>query len=140
MRKNLRRWMLEYAVLHDLPAETARTFADPAMLEKDTALARLRTPEDVSDEEVFSALCVFGGNRLAQSPAAADEEGRGKHLFAEVWRFALQKRTEKGKNLFEACFGGQKEFHWYPLSNALYTEEGRHPDADFILDESLRFH
>ncbi len=140
MRKNLRRWMLEYAVLHDLPAETARTFADPAMLEKDTALARLRTPENVSDEEVFSALCVFGGNRLAQSPAAADEEGRGKHLFAEVWRFALQKRTEKGKNLFEACFGGQKEFHWYPLSNALYTEDGRHPDTDYILDESRNFH
>ena len=139
MRKNLRRWMLEYAVLHDLPAETARTFADPAMLEKDTALAQLRAPEDVSDEEVFSALCVFGGNRLAQSPAAADEEGRGKHLFAEVWRFALQKWTEKGKNLFEACFGGQKEFHWYPLSNALYTEDGRHPDTDYILDESRSF-
>ncbi len=140
MRKNLRRWMLEYAVLHDLPAETARTFADPAMLEKDTALARLRKPEDVSDEEVFSALCVCGGNRLAQSPAAADEEGRGKHLFAEVWRFALQKWTEKGKNLFEACFGGKKEFHWYPLSNALYTEDGRHPDTDYILDESRSFH
>ena len=140
MRKNLRRWMLEYAVLHDLPAETARTFADPAMLEKDTALARLRTPENVSDEEVFSALCVFGGNRLAQSPAAADEEGRGKHLFAEVWRFALQKWTEKGKNLFEACFGGKKEFHWYPLSNALCTEDGRHPDTDYILDESRNFH
>ena len=140
MRKNLRRWMLEYAVLHDLPAETARTFADRAMLEKDTALARLRTPENVSDEEVFSALCVFGGNRLAQSPAAADEEGRGKHLFAEVWRLALQKWTEKGKNLFEACFGGQKEFHWYPLSNALYTEDGRHPDIDYILDESRNFH
>ena len=140
MRKNLRRWMLEYAVLHDLPTETARTFADPAMLEKDTALAQLRTPENVSDEEVFSALCVLGGNRLAQSPAAADEEGRGKHLFAEIWRFALQKWAEKGKNLFEACFGGQKEFHWYPLSNALHTENGRHPDADYILDESRSFH
>ena len=140
MRKNLRRWMLEYAVLHDLPAETARTFADPAMLEKDTALAQLRAPEDVSDEEVFSALCVFGGNRLAQSPAAADEEGRGKHLFAEVWRFTLQRWTGKGKNLFEACFGGQKAFHWYPLSNALYTEDGRHPDTDYILDESRSFH
>ena len=140
MRKNLRRWMLEYAVLHDLPTETARTFADPAMLEKDTALAQLRTPENVSDEEVFSALCVLGGNRLTQSPAAADEEGRGKHLFAEVWRFALQKWTEKGKNLFEVCFGGQKEFHWYPLSNALYTEDGRHPDTDYILDASRSFH
>ena len=140
MRKNLRRWMLEYAVLHNLPAETARTFADPAMLEKDTALARLRTPENVSDEEVFSALCVLGGNRLTQSPAAADEGGKGKHLFAEVWRFALQKWAEKGKNLFEACFGGQKEFHWYPLSNALYTEDGRHPDTDYILDASRSFH
>ena len=140
MRKNLRRWMLEYAVLHDLPAETARTFADPAMLEKDTALARLRTPENMPDEEVFSALCVLGGNRLTQSPAAADEGGKGKHLFAEVWRFALQKWAEKGKNLFEACFGEQKELHWYPLSNALYTEDGRHPDTDYILDESRSFH
>ena len=140
MRKNLRRWMLEYAVLHDLPAETAHAFADRVMLEKDTALARLRTPENVPDEEVFSALCVLGGNRLTQSPAAADEGGKGKHLFAEVWRFALQKWAEKGKNLFEACFGGQKEFHWYPLSNALYTEDGRHPDTDYILDASRSFH
>ena len=121
MRKNLRRWMLEYAVLHNLPAETARTFADPAMLEKDTALARLRTPENVSDEEVFSALCVLGGKRLAQSPAAADEGGKGKHLFAEVWRFALQKWAEKGKNLFEACFGdASRSFH---CRGGRWTEE-----------------
>ena len=140
MRKNLRRWMLEYAVLHDLPAETAHAFADRVMLEKDTALARLRTPENVPDEEVFSALCVLGGNRLTQSPAAADEGGKGKHLFAEVWRFTLQRWTGKGKNLFEACFGGQKAFHWYPLSNALYTEKGRHPDTDYGLDASRSFH
>lgn len=139
MRKNLRRWMLEYAVLHDLPAETARAFADPAMLEKDAALAQLRSPENAPDEKLFSALCVLGGKRLALSSAAADEGGRGKHLFAEAWRFTLQRWTEKGKNLFEACFGEQKTFHWYPLSNALYMEEGRHPDADYVLDESRSY-
>ena len=140
MRKNLRRWMQEYAVLHELPAETARAFAAPAMLEKDAALAQLRTPENVPDEEVFSALCVLGGKRLAQSPAAIDGEGRGKHLFAKVWRYALQSWTEKGKDLFEACFGEQKTFHWYPLSNAMYMEEGRHPDADYVFDESRSYH
>ena len=140
MRKNLRRWMLEYAVLHELPAETVRTFAEPSMLEKDAALAVLREPDSAEDEAVFSALCVFGGNKLAQSPAAVKEEGRGKHLFAEVWRCAMQHGTEKGKDFFEACFGERKTFHWYPLSNAVYAEEGRHPDTDYVLDESRSYH
>lgn len=140
MRKNLRRWMLEYAVLHELPAETVRTFVEPVMLEKDAALAVLREPESAADEAVFSALCVLGGNKLAQSPAAAKEESRGKHLFAEVWRVAMRNGTEKGKDFFEACFGERKTFHWYPLSNAVYAEEGRHPDTDYILDESRSYH
>ena len=140
MRKNLRRWMLEYAVLHELPAETVRTFAEPSMLEKDAALAVLREPESAADEAVFSALCVLGGNKLAQSPAAAKEESRGKHLFAEVWRVAMRNGTEQGKDFFEACFGERKTFHWYPLANAVYAEEGRHPDTDYILDESRSYH
>ena len=140
MRKNLRRWMLEYAVLHGLPAETVRSFAEPAMLEKDAALTILRTSENAADEAVFSALCVFGGNRLAQSPVVAKEEERGKHLFAEVWRGAVRKGTEKGEDFFEACFGERKTFHWYPLSNAVYAEEGGHPDTDFVLDESRSYH
>ena len=140
MRKNLRRWMLEYAVLQGIPAERARMFAEPSMLEKDAALAVLRAPENAADEAVFSALCVLGGNKLAQSPAASDEAGRGKHLFAEVWRSTMQNWTEKGKKLFEACFGERKTFHWYPLSNALYAEEGRHPDTDYVLDESRSYH
>ena len=140
MRKNLRRWMLEYAVLHGLPAEMVRSFAEPAMLEKDAALTILRTSENAADEAVFSALCVFGGNRLAQSPAVAKEEERGKHLFAEVWRGAVRKGTEKGEDFFEACFGERKTFHWYPLSNAVYAEEGGHLDSDFVLDESRSYH
>ena len=140
MRKNLHRWMLEYAVLHELPAESVRTFAEPSVLEKDAALAVLREPENAEDGAVFSALCVLGGSKLAQSPAVTKEEGRGTHLFAEVWRVAVRNGTEKGKDFFEACFGERKTFHWYPLSNAVYAEEGRHPDTDYVLDESRSYH
>ena len=32
MRRNLRRWMLEFSILHDFPAETIRQLADPDIL------------------------------------------------------------------------------------------------------------
>ena len=41
IRGNLRRWMLEYAVLHNVSPALARQYADPALLKKDSALAVL---------------------------------------------------------------------------------------------------
>ena len=61
IRKNLRRWMLEYAVLQNLPPEQALACADPIVVRKDNALAALRNPREAPDEAVFSALCYFEG-------------------------------------------------------------------------------
>ncbi len=135
MRKNLRRWMLEYAVLHDLPPETARAYADPELMEQDHALAVLRFPQEHTDETIFDALCAFGGEKLSQSPAAADPE-RGRHLFAALWRIAM---LETGGQFFKDCFGERTTAPWRPLSNAVYWEEEKHAPGQYVLNASRRY-
>ena len=78
MQKNLRRWMLEYAVIHNIPADEARQYANPEVIAKDDALAVLKNPEESSDEEIFCALCTFAGKKLEQSSAIKKGGPRGK--------------------------------------------------------------
>ena len=134
MRGNLHRWMLDYGVLHGVPAEQLRPLIDPIVLQKDEALAVLREPEGQDDEAVFSALCGMSGKKLEQSPMVKRNEQQGKHLFAAVWRTALQMGAEDGRDFFAACFGEPKAFPWYPLANAVYWTEEPHPETDYHLD------
>ena len=133
--KNLRRWMLDYAVLHHIPASLARTYADPAIIERDAALAALKSPQAHTDAEIFSALCTFAGPKLRQSPVVKKEAAKGERLFASVWRKASASYAQDGKDIFTACFGERKSFPWRPLANAVYWEETPPADADYELDE-----
>ena len=138
MRANLRRWMLEFAVLNGLPPETAEQAADPELVGRDRALAVLKKPESYSDDDVFSALCRLGGKRLAESPVISLDPSRGKRLFCEIWRAASAYKSE-GKNLFTLCFGKKKTRRWYPLANAVYLERARPKDLDYILNDCRTF-
>jgi len=135
MRKNLHRWMLEYAVLHDLPPETARECADPELMEQDRALAALKQPGVQTDEALFDALCAFAGEKLTQSPVMADAE-KGKRLFAALWRTAM---LESGGQLFTDCFGEREIHPWRPLSNAVYWEETAQPPRQYVLNPVRRY-
>ncbi len=139
MRYHLRHWMLELAVIEGVPAETARAYADSELIENDRALAALRCPETRADEEVFSALCRFGGKKLAASPVLAADAERGRHLFSEAWRAAARYCWE-GKDLFTLCFGERVRRPWYPLTNAVYVPKSRRVDSDYVLDESRSYH
>lgn len=127
MGKNLRQWMLEFAVLHNLPPQTARSFASPQVLRRDEALVTLRSPQEATDQAVLEALCAFGPKKLEESPVVKKEGARGVHLFAEVWRQGLALSAQKGEDLFTACFGRLDSYPWSPLSNAVYWEERPHP-------------
>lgn len=140
MRRNLRRWMLEYAVIHDIPASQARRYADPALLERDAALTVLKNPEDASDEEIFSALCCLTGKKMEQSPVVRKHGERGKRLFAAVWRSVSEAWSGEGRDFFSDCFGEEKAFPWHPLANAIYLEAQPHPDADYMLDACRTYH
>ena len=133
MRKNLHRWMLEYAVLHDLPAETARSCADPALMEQDHALAVLKHPGEHTDGTVFDALCVLAGEKLKASPLVTGDGERGKYLFAALWNTAME---ETQGQLFTACFGERAGYPWRPLSNAVYWEEAEHAPGQYMLNAS----
>ena len=139
MRRNLRRWMLEYAVLADLPPELARQAAEPALLARDEALAALRDAETRPDGEVFSALCFFGVKKTAQSPVFAAAPERARRLYCEAWRKALGY-VWQGKGLFALCFGERRNRSWYPLANALYYERQRQRDRDYTLDACRSYH
>lgn len=106
IRGNRHRWMLEYAVLHDVPSALARQYADPVLVQKDAALAVLRAPREAADVEDFSALSTFAGRKLGQLPVITKGGERGKRLFADARRQAAERCSiEEGKPLFTACFG-----------------------------------
>ena len=135
MRKNLRRWMLEFGVIHHIDAALIREYADPEIMERDRALWVLKNPEECEDEAVFAALCTFAGKKLEQSPLAGMEDGTGKHLFARVWRHILGTYDQQDMDFFTACFGGSRAFPWYPMANAIYWQPQVHPDDEYVLDE-----
>lgn len=140
MRGNLRRWMLEYAVLHNVSPVLARQYGEPAMVHRDEALAVLRDPKASGDEAVFAALCALGGEKLEQSPVVKRNEAQGRRLFAAVWRIAWEQYGGDGESIFSACFGAQRAFSWYPLSNAVYWEEKPHEDTDYTLNTCRAYH
>ena len=140
MRGNLHRWMMDHAVLHGVSSALARQYMDPALMARDDALSVLRDPKEAVDEEIFSALCVFGGKKLKSSPVITKMSDQGKRLFATLWRYAVKNSVIEGKDMFTACFGEQKTFLWHPLANAVYWEEQRHLDADVIWDACRSFH
>jgi hypothetical protein len=139
MRRNLRRWMLEKAVVSGLPPEKAREYADPDMLKRDAALAILREPKAHSDGEIFDALVTLGGRRLPQSPVVQGFGDEGKALFARVWRLAAAKHRQEGKTLFTLCFGGCRSHRWDPLANALYYQQEKPAAGTYELDETHSF-
>lgn len=138
MRSNLRRWMLEYGVVNDVPPELVREYADPDMMAQDASIAVLRKPGAFSDDEIFSALCVFGGKKIAESPVIQLDPPRGRHLFGEVWRSAAASRWQNGK-IFPLFFGERKTRRWYPLANAVYYEQKQPEDRNYVLNECRSF-
>ena len=125
LRGRLHRWMLELAVLNGLAPDIARKYADSDMLEKDAAVEILHYPEKFSEQEVFNALCVFGGKKTAESKLIQECGTEAIALFAAVWRLASVQYQEDGKKLFQLCFGRRRAQDWRPLEYTLYYDNSK---------------
>lgn len=139
MRTNLRRWMLELAVLRELPRETALRCADPELLQFDADLETLKRPADRDDAAVFAALCRLGGKKTEGSPVVSADPERAARLFAGAWRLAAADWRRDGKTLFTACFGGRRTRRWYPMSNAVYWQAEPPGEREYVLDPCRSF-
>ena len=141
MKKNIRRWMLELAVSGGLPAEKVREYADEEMMKQDHAMAVLRSPKEYGDEEVFEALAVFAGKKMAASSVIRKRETEGKRLFAAVWRYMTDHCKEGNKSWFTLCFGRRRPYVWHPLRNAVYYERRRPSPGEVLceLNECRKF-
>ena len=135
MRRNIRRWKSEFAVLSDLSAETARSAA-PHLSEYDNGLSALRDPDVRSDADVFAALCRFGGKKTALSPVLTADPTRGAHLFAEAWRRTRSGYRWNGRDPFTLCFGERTTRPWFPLANALVCSRFPSSDREYVFDDA----
>ena len=140
MRKNIRRWMFEYAVLHGLPAERVRSYANPEALDFDHSLVILKNPENHADEEIFHAMSRFTGQTIEKSAVLTRNRRKGSQLLVGIWRYLSEHFEDNGRDIFTVCFGTRKRYPWHPLSNAVYWEERELPDMDFEMDECRTFH
>ena len=132
LSESIRQWKFDFAVVNGLGREFILSLQDPEKRERDLALSCLREPEEHKDAEILSALCTLG-KLPASSPAFSGDAGA--RVFANVWRrlFRLY-RTGSGKTLFAACFGEERIYPWYPLSNAVWVPETAIPDHEYVLN------
>ena len=122
LRGRLHRWMLELAVLNGLAPDITRKYADSDMLEKDAAVEILRYPEKFSAQEVFNALCVFGGKKTAESKLVQEHGTEAINFFAAVWCLASAQYRKDGEPLFQLCFGIPSAREWRPLESTFYYD------------------
>ena len=134
MRGNVSRWAMELAIISGLPQAVIQEYMEPELRERDGALIALQNSAEHTDEEIISALCFFGGKKLAQSPVLSSAGERGRHLFAQAWRIAAEQFSENDKDLFAVCFGNQITRRWYPLSNAVYYRQNRPEDTEYQMN------
>ena len=133
MGRNLEKWMMEYAIVYDLPGQKVRQLAQPALLEKDRALAVLKNPEASDDKEVVDSILLFAGSRAARSPIFKKDQ-QGYALMAAAWRLMAKKYLHNGEDFFTACFGKLKKYAWYPLANTIHLAAPDQSDRAFVLD------
>lgn len=129
MARNLRRWMFQLALIHNLPVGEAIRYADPADMARDKTLAVLREPLEYEDAEVVKALCYFAP-KLTVSPVVVKKGDAGIPLLAAAWRaMAAGWHGVRGEDLYTACFGKMDSYRYYPMANAVYYQRGDLPEV-----------
>ena len=140
MKSNVRRWLFDYAVTHLFPGSTVTRFVEKGILERDHALAVLRSPMDYDDEEVFQAIRHFASQNMALSTVISRDRRRGARLFAGIWRHIASKPVRlDGRDIFTVCFGEKEVRTWHPLANAVYVDQLGSENVEFQLDECRRY-
>lgn len=139
MWKYLEKWMLEFAILHDLPLASVQDLIDQELLDMDEALLALKDPASHKPKDVYTAMLSLSSKNPTISPAVKKHGEDAAALFAEAWREALEQAKGSGKDLFKQCFGEVRQYVWRPLTNAVVWDGSPHSDCEYQIDECRKF-
>ncbi|MBQ8093541.1 MAG: TerB N-terminal domain-containing protein [Clostridia bacterium] len=131
-QSRIKRWIVDYGIIHNLPAEWIQAYVDPIRKERDRNLEVLMHPDDAGDEAVYRALRYFDERRETIWSVEKSAE-RAKHLYAEVWRKCRKESRIDEKPVFEALFGTPAPYEKVLLSGAVWCRQVM-PDREYVLN------
>ena len=139
IKNNLKRWMPEFAVLFDFPAEDILAMEQSGRSARDQILTVLKDPDEFSDEDVFNAMLRYASPKAVNSPVMTKDLGKASRLFSSIWRHASSSYEENGKDLFSKCFGALRTHLWHPLGNAVYLEQRELTDREYVINALKKY-
>lgn len=139
IRKNLRPWMMSFAMIYAQPLTIVLQYIDPNILSDDKAINTLHYSDQHGDDDIFQALCQLAGKKLATSPALSGQlADKGKKMLCKIWKTTIARFHSEGKDLFLLCFGEKKTSQWWsPLNGAMIDWDAipKTKDIEYIIDE-----
>ncbi len=115
---NLRRWIVDYAIYYDLPAERVREFTDA---EFEEAVATLNQCETASDDALFAAIRRISSYRLDRSRGYKAQPQALQQAVCTVYR-QLSARYEKryGQPYSRVFVGAPVHERYFPFRSAVF--------------------
>ena len=136
MDVNLTGWMRDYAIVHGMPAETVRKYADQQVLMRDEHIDILAHPEQHGDEDIFGAVMRFASKKLLKSPVIATQGARGKRLFSALWRELVKSGEIESGQYIVGC---PRSYPWLPFANAIYVAPKSQSDVTCVLSSGRTY-
>lgn len=151
-----RRWIRDYAVLHNLPAEFATSADERAFAQAVATLrtaewavlceagARDLTPQDMpahvpSDADVWKAMAALSSYNVERSPFLRNNPQSAAAVGAAVFR-ALARHCGKRRktNLVDGLVGWESNVGWFPFPDLPCTLPKELPSPTYRIDACTR--
>ena len=151
-----RRWIRDYAVLHNLPAELATSADERAFAQAVATLrtaeqavlceagARDLTPKDMpahvpTDADVWKAMAALSSYNVERSPFLRNNPQSAAAVGAAVFR-ALAKHCGKRRktNLVDGLVGWESNVGWFPFPDLPCTLPKELPSPTYRIDACTR--
>lgn len=151
-----RRWIRDYAVLHNLPAEFATSADERAFAQAVATLrtaeravlceagARDLTPQDMpahvpSDADVWKAIAALSSYNVERSPFLRNNPQSAAAVGAAVFR-ALARHCGKRRktNLVDGLVGWESNVGWFPFPDLPCTLPKELPSPTYRIDACTR--
>lgn len=122
MRRNMERWIADFVIYYDLPAEEIKEFLH---LESDEALNTLIHCDAVSDEELMSAITGLANYGLERSKCYKQKKEELTAVICEAYRRQNAAYSKKyGRPYARKLYRRTIKSEYHPFSGAVFYKRG----------------